>query len=596
MNGFPVRSAALSVVVCVVACLGSSAAAPALVPMPQHAVWKEGVTPVAEPKFVREASVPSEGYELVVDERGATVKSSDEAGAYYARVTLRQLAEFGGNGKGWPRCEIRDAPRFPWRGLMLDVTTGFFDVPALERLMDQMAYYKLNVLHLHLTDSPAWRYDVPGYPKLVKDWLWNNPGEYAPADIAKLREIAAKRHIRLVPEIEMPGHSGTALRCYPSFFCENLPEKPNKTAYCPGNDEVLKFLDVATDTLAELFPDSYIHLGGDEVNRCNWERCPKCAARLEAEKLSTLADLEHWVVDRMARRLSVRGRKTIVWDEALSPTLPKDVTVLSWQGVAPGIRAATNGYKTVMGSYSCCYFDYAQKIPADPVDYGCYSWTQGTTLRDMYVFDPLALIPAAYHQNLIGIQGQNWGVHGSATLEWRCWPRGIALAEVAWTYPAKRDFAEFLDRLDAHRAHLRAQGVNVATHRMADVSKEGAAAKEVVQKDGIVTVPCDFAPGGEEASAVFRYDHPVSTDRIRLQVKAPAPVTVRFCGTAGTSVALELPTVGTNGWKKVDQKLPAAFACNRIVVTAKKAAGATDGRLQVRKLDTDGNSVNGLAE
>ena len=126
---------------------------------------------------------------------------------------------------------------------------------------------------------------------------------------------------------------------------------------------MIKFLDVATDTLADLFPGSYIHLGGDEVNRRNWEHCPRCAARMTAENLATLTDLEHWVTDRMARRLSARGRRTIVWDEALSPTLPKDVTVLSWQGVRPGITAATNGYKVVMGSYSCCYFDYAQKKP-----------------------------------------------------------------------------------------------------------------------------------------------------------------------------------------------------------------------------------------
>ncbi len=581
--GFP---AAVAVGLGIGLCFEGIAGTPALVPMPQRAVWQDGVTAVSEPTVVRDASVPAEGYELVVDERGASVKASDDDGEYYARVTLRQLAELGGRGGAWPRCEIRDAPRFHWRGLMLDVSTAFFDLPALERLMDQMAYYKLNVLHLHLTGGPAWRYDVPGYPLLVKNWLWN-PGEYTTDDIAKIRAAAAKRHIRLVPEIEMPGHIGTALRCYPAFLCENLPEKPVTSACCPGNDEVLKFLEVATDTLADLFPDSYIHLGGDEVNRGNWERCPRCAARMKAENLATFEELEHWVTDRIARRLAAKGRKTIVWDEALSPTLPKDVTVLSWQGVRPGIKAATNGYKVVMGSYSCCYFDYAQKIPADPMDYGCYSWTQGRTLEDMYVFDPLALIPPAYQGNLIGIQGQNWGVKGNKTLEWRCWPRGMALAEVAWTYPEKRDFEEFLDRLDVHRAYQRAKGVNVATHRLAVVSKEGAAAETVSQKDGIVTLKYDFS-AGEGATTVFGYPRRLATGTVTLQVKtsAGANIRVRVIGRDGKTVETA-GFAGSADWQPFRLDLPANFDIAAIKVSVEGRPEPAQGEMQVRKLDTD---------
>lgn len=583
---WPGLSTAVAVGLVVAPYFVGAAKTPALVPMPQSVVWKDGVTAVSRPRVIRATSVPSEGYELVVDERGATVKASDAAGAYYARVTLRQLAELGGDGKVWPRCEVRDAPRFHWRGLMLDVATAFFDLPALERLMDQMAYYKLNVLHLHMTSGGAWRYGVPGYPELVKSWLWN-PGEYTPDAIAKIRVSAAKRHIRLVPEIDMPGHCGTALRCYPTFLCENLPEKPNKSACCPGNDEVLKFFEVATDTLAELFPDSYVHLGGDEVNRSNWERCPKCAMRMKTENLATLVDLEHWVTDRMARRLSDRGRKAIVWDEALSPTLPKDVTVLSWQGAGPGVRAATNGYKVVMGSYKCCYFDYAQKIPADPMDYGCYSWTQGSSLETMYMFDPLSMIPMSHHVNLLGIQGQNWGVSGNDTLEWRCWPRGIALAEVAWTYPAKRDFKAFLDRLDVHRAYLRAKGVNVATHRLPDVSKEGAAAASISQRDGIVTLKYDFSVG-EGAATVFRYPRRLVSRMVKLQVKtsAGANVKVRVSGRSGRTVETESSSVATN-WKSFTLNLPSGFDIALVRISVEGRPEFAQGEMQVRKLDTD---------
>ena len=474
-----------------------------LVPAPQRIVRKEGMfrsasanPPIAES---RDASLPPEGYRLSVTPDGIAVASADDAGAFYARQTLFQLAVHGGGSVVYPCVEIEDFPAFRWRGLLLDESRHFFGMASVKRFLALMAQHKLNVFHWHLTDNEGWRIQIDRYPELTsvaaarpystshRDLLDSvpegAPGTYGPFFYTKdqIREIvafAAARHIRVVPEIEIPGHSRAALRAFPDLLCfadatlNSQPstlnpavQKPTNAVdnvYCAGSDAALDFLENVLDEVCALFPDPVVHIGGDEVEKVNWKACPKCRARMAAVGAKTPEELQAWMNGHFAASLAKRGKKPIWWGEIPEGKIPADLAVMSWLGPECGVAAAKKGHEVVMCPHKSLYFDYTPCLSGDPRAYPYF--TEKLPVETVYAYDPLAGIPAAFHRYVLGGEGCNWTEYtcSQGDLDWKCWTRAAAMAEVLWTAPKSRDPKAFLPRLRVHLARLKELGVEVA--------------------------------------------------------------------------------------------------------------------------------------
>ena len=458
-----------------------SAADLPLVPMPkkveltggERACTAEEVD-AAVASYEKDPSIPSEGYRLTVDARGIRIAAASAAGAFYAGCTLRQL--IGEDGRV-PAVRIEDAPTFSWRGVHLDVVRHFFDKDAVIRQLETMAKFKLNVLHWHLTDDQGWRFPVDGYPALtsivrrVQNRLnfcdLQKEGTYGPFAYTKdeMREVvrrARELHIRIMPEVEIPGHSEGILRVCPEFRCSAKDLKVVDSA-CVGKDSVIRFYERAIDTLCEIFPDPVIHIGGDECDRSDWARCPDCQARMRREGIGTVAGLQAWVTAHFERYLASKGRRLMGWDEIAEGGLPPGTMVMSWRGTETGVLAAKKGQDVVMTPNEYCYFDYAQCLYGDPMKYPFNAAVLVPTAK-VYSFDPWKGIPQEYRRHTLGAQCNNWSEMSRTEkeLEWKIWPRAAALAEVLWTYPERRDFPAFARRLEPCRRALVRSGVNAA--------------------------------------------------------------------------------------------------------------------------------------
>ena len=499
------------VAVGIVCAVGYGAAAdPALVPAPRRMTVTGGVyaAPVADAAGIAirqetDAGVPAEGYRLSVTTAGVTVVSSDAAGSFYARQTLRQLAIGKGKRCEVPCVEIEDAPAYRWRGVLLDEGRHFFGKETIRNLLDLMAYHKLNVFHWHLTEDAGWRLDVPKYPELARRGALRpasplhgaklryenkrhvieyntqpyGPFFYSAADVREIVAYAAERHITVVPEIEMPGHAGAALTAYPAFACrpEGVRERVWSNwglvhdVFCLGNDDTIRFLEDVLDYVCELFPSKVIHIGGDECPRTRWRECPKCRARAQAEGLADVDALQAWLTRRIARRLESKGRRIMGWDEILNGDVPASAIGMSWRESAKngagdklttGAEAARRGHDMVMTPHTICYYDYCQGLPEDP-----YQYIGGNIpLKKAYSFDPAAGVAAADLAHVLGGQCNNWSefTWNEYDLAWKMWPRTCAMAEALWTAPTPRDYAAFAARLAVHRRRLIAMGVNCA--------------------------------------------------------------------------------------------------------------------------------------
>ena len=497
--------------------MGGDCAMPALIPMPREVKWKEGWFAAAENpdrvqvKSVADASIPDEGYRLSVAADGITVRSGGEAGAFYARQTLRQLAERA--GKGWKyRCvEISDAPAFRWRGVLLDEGRHFFGKETVRKLLDLMAMYKYNVFHWHLTEDQGWRIDVPKYPKLAQmaSMRLRSPAHgstlgrgkdadgartytssemttqkygpffYTADDIREIVAYAAERHISVVPEIELPGHARAALGAYPELSCfpERIPAGSAaedwgifRDVFCMGNDETIRFLEDVMDYVCELFPSPVIHIGGDECPTINWSKCPKCQERMRKEGLTKPAELQIWITKHMARYLAKKGRRIMGWDEILNGDVPKTAIGQSWRVAAKegagtdhvsGAQGAVKGHEMVMSPHNLTYYSAQQGLEEDPFRRAPKG---GLSLEKAYTFDPLAGVPEEARGKVIGGQCCMWGEYlwNEYDLAWRMWPRAFAMSEILWSAPAKRDFEEFQRRAAAERKRLISMGVNCA--------------------------------------------------------------------------------------------------------------------------------------
>lgn len=437
-------------------------------------------------RFIEDPSVAKEGYDLRIAPEGIAVSASTEAGRFYALETLKQLALPRLGKLAFPCLEIRDAPRFGWRGVHMDDSRHFFGKAAVKRTLDLMAFHKLNVLHWHLTDSQGWRFPVASHPELTSESAQRpyssnqkdladkfedgtyGPFAYSEADIREVVAYAAARHIRVIPEIDFPGHSRGALRAHPELLCfrpgdPKAPQGAVDNVFCLGNDESLKLFDDVFEAICDLFPDEIVHIGGDEVNKVNWEACPKCRARMEKLGLKDGKALQSWQMNRTAALLAKRGKRVIGWDEMiLDGQAPERSVVMSWRGREGGIAAAKLGLESVMTPHMFCYLDYDQCVRDDPA---VYPWfTERLPLEKVYAYDPLEGIPEEQRKFILGGQCCNWSEYtcDEMELQWKMWPRACATAEVFWTPAAKRDFADFRRRMETHRRRLIDRHVNCA--------------------------------------------------------------------------------------------------------------------------------------
>lgn len=383
-----------------------------------------------------------------------------------------------------PYVWIRDSPKFQHRGLMLDVCRHFFDKEVIKKYIDQLAFYKMNVLHLHLTEDQGWRIESEKYPKLneISSWRLDSDGNkyggfYTKEELKEIVAYAAERHITVIPEIELPGHSQAALAAYPQFACDGHNDKIEvindwgvfKEIYCPGNDSTFTFLEDVLTEVMEIFPSKYIHIGGDEVPKFRWENCSKCQQRIKDEGLKSEHELQSYFISRIEKFLNENNKELIGWDEILEGGLSPNATVQSWRGMQGGIDAAKSGHNAIMSPTSHCYLDYG----LDLID-----------MEKIYNFNPIPNdLPEDKHQFIIGGECNMWTEHvpDEAKLDEMINPRMQALAEVLWSYPEKRDFDDFYKRIQTHYPIMKAMGI--------DYGPEAISAKlDVVFKDNKVEI------------------------------------------------------------------------------------------------------------
>jgi hexosaminidase len=459
------------------------------------------------------AELGPEGYELDVAPEIVSIKAPTQAGLFYGVQTLLQLfpPEILTNSKvtnvNWEipfGAHIEDQPRFKWRGFMLDCSRHFFAKDEVKHVLDDMALHKLNMFHWHLTDDQGWRIEIKKYPKLTQIGAWRDQslitapdddgslqtnhvhpawdvaprtsygpdgrygGFYSQEDAREIVAYAASRHITVVPEIEMPGHAIAALAAYPELSCDGGSYSPNANAgvnkgvFCVGDDKVITFLDDVLLEMFDLFPGKYIHIGGDEVNgavkKATWGQSPACQARMKAEGLKTLDELQGWFTGKMGKFVSEHGKTMIGWTEITEGPLPQNAIVMDWQGGA--MAAATSGHDVVMSPTKFCYFDYCQSLDSamEPPGIGGY-----LPLQRVYSFEPIPTdLPAQLQSHILGGQANLWTeyVPSIAHVEYMMFPRLCALAEVDWSPKSARNWEDFNRRLEMHEKRLDALGIN----------------------------------------------------------------------------------------------------------------------------------------
>jgi len=406
--------------------------------------------------------LPAEGYRLQVTPDLVRLTSSDRAGFFYAFQTLRQLLRpYAG---GLPCVEIYDAPRFSWRGIMLDESRHFMGKAAVRKILDSMATLKLNRFHWHLTDAPGWRIEIKRFPELTSVGAvgdHTNPDRpaqfYTQEEIREIVAFARSREIMVIPEIELPAHSTAVMRAYPHLSCTGKPE----FMYCAGKDEVLRFLEQVFDEVLGLFDAPFIHIGGDECPKGNWEKCPKCQARKAAHGLKDEHELQSWMVRHFDRYLTAKGRRLLGWDEILEGGLAPGATVMSWREIQGGQQAAAMGHDTVMTPRYHLYLDIPQSILADGFNYNRARVNNCERILD---FNPVEGIAPEHQKHVLGLQGCLWGesCRLGPEAEWKLFPRAAAIAERAWSPDAKVTWPAFRRRAPEISARLRDLGLHVA--------------------------------------------------------------------------------------------------------------------------------------
>lgn len=423
-----------------------------------------------------------EGYEMVVGSDGIVVTANSERGLFYGFQTLVQMLPEDINNVRYskivlPACKMRDMPRFGWRGSLLDVSRHFFGVSQVKKHLDLMAAYKLNKFHWHLTDDHGWRIEISRYPLLNDIGSWRvdrdnqpwgeadpageneprtNGGYYTKEEIKEIVEYAADRYIDIIPEIEIPGHCCAVLEAYPQLACADDdttytvqfgPYWPPRAILCAGNDSVMSFLKNVMDEIIPLFPYNYIHVGGDEAVKHNWERCPRCKAKMKALKLKNFEQLQSWMIVEIEKYVKRQDKNIIGWDEILDGGVSPEATVMSWQGTKGGQVAARRGNDVIMTPTDYCYLNFYQANPAFQPPAMPETLV---TLEKVYGFDPMPKgLNAAQQKHILGGQANLWTeyINTSEMAEYMLLPRLCAMAEVLWSPREKKPWENFRTRV-----------------------------------------------------------------------------------------------------------------------------------------------------
>lgn len=436
-----------------------------------------------------------ESYTLSITPSGIYITANSETGAFYAIQSLLQMTR-GGATNQIKCCTITDCPRFAYRGLHFDVSRHFRSKEFLMKQIDAMALLKLNTMHLHLTDAAGWRLQIDSYPRLTEFAAWrpwqkwtdwwdsdrtyceqNDPraygGFYSKEDIREIIAYATARHINVVPEIEMPGHSEEVLAAYPQLSCNGKPYGSGDL--CIGNEATFTFLENVLTEVIELFPSQYIHIGGDEATKDSWKTCQLCQKRMADEGLANVDELQSYLIHRIEQFVESKGRTIIGFDEIMQGGLAPGAVVMSWRGIEPGLDAMRQGNYAIMNPNACYYLDYTQDAPfKEPVSIGGY-----TPLEKTYSFEPLPdSIPAETAQYMLGVQGNLWTeyITDDSHAEYMYYPRAFAIAETGWTLPEKKDYTDFHRRSLLLLDQLRTMGYNTF-----DLAKEYGDRKESQQ-------------------------------------------------------------------------------------------------------------------
>lgn len=425
------------------------------------------------------ALLPSpESYTLSVTPQRILIQATSGAGLFYGIQTLLQLSQPTATGYSVTSVEVEDTPRFAYRGFMLDVSRHFFSKEFVKKQIDALAYYKINRLHLHLTDAAGWRIEIKKYPLLTefaawrtdaswKKW-WNGGrkyvrfdepgaygGYYTQDDIREILAYARQHQMTVIPEIEMPAHSEEVLAAYPQLSCSGEPYK--NADFCVGNEETFTFLENVLTEVMELFPSEYIHIGGDEAGKAAWKTCPKCQKRMKDEHLSNVDELQSYLIHRIEVFLNAHGRKLLGWDEILQGGLAPNATVMSWRGEEGGIAAVRSGHRAIMTPGGYCYLDGYQDAPySQPEAIGGY-----LPLKKVYSYNPVSDSLTVEQAKLVyGTQGNLWVeyIQEPEHVEYMMYPRILALAEVAWSAPERKSWEDFYPRALKAVSDLQAKG------------------------------------------------------------------------------------------------------------------------------------------
>ncbi len=426
-----------------------------------------------------------EDYHLVITSEKAVIEATSPNGLFYGVQTLiqlmppfpKQLAQII-----LPAVEIKDAPRFSWRGLQLDVSRHFMPKPFIMKYIDYMAMHKFNTLHLHLADDQGWRIEIKKYPLLTEVGAvrkktiighLNNPagidtiasgGFYSQNDIREIVSYASDRFITIIPGIEMPGHALAALASYPELGCTGVPYEVAtrwgifSDVYCPGKDGTFTFLKDVLSEMAQLFPGRYIHIGGAECSETRWEKCPACQQRIKKDSLNSTHDLYKYFVRRISNTLDSLGKERVGWDDSAQDTLLMKGIVMAWHGEEGGMAAAELKLQTVMSPAKYCNFDQYQADPkGEPLAVGGL-----LTLEQVYNYDPIPKdLSRQASKYIIGAQANLWTQYMKSPeyVEYMTYPRAAALAEVVWSQKASRNYPWFKKRMVELLKRYDAEGI-----------------------------------------------------------------------------------------------------------------------------------------
>ena len=429
-----------------------------------------------------------EAYQINIDSSEIHIQSVTPSGAFYAMQTLvKSIPVQEVSEVHFPATEIKDYPRFAYRGMMLDVSRHFSDVEMVKRTIDILALHNLNVFHWHLTDDQGWRLEIKSLPRLTEVGAWRAPrvgqwwqrtpqqpgeettygGFYTQEDVKEVLAYAAERYVRVIPEIDVPGHSLAALVAYPDLACMKAPSAvgvgnkfygEDENTLCVGKDATFEFMDKVLTEVAALFPDEYIHIGGDECFKGFWHKCPRCQARMKAENLKNENELQSYFIHRMESILKEKGKKLIGWDEILEGGLAPDAVVMSWRGTKGGIAAARQQHEVIMTPSTYLYFD---KKATDSYDEPVSLSSSLLPLEKIYGYDPAVGIAPEDRRYLLGVQANLWTefIWTEGRVSFQLLPRIYALSEIAWSPVERKSWEEFSEvRLPAHLARIDATG------------------------------------------------------------------------------------------------------------------------------------------